>query len=57
MLTAAATTTGRLHSPRADPKMVNTKDVTPSRTVVNLLTKGEADMTVPRLERVDCLWD
>jgi hypothetical protein len=35
--------------------MVNLKDVTPTKTVVNLLTEGEGDMTVPRLESVDCL--
>ena len=39
-----------LHNPRADPKMVNSKDVTPSKTVVNILTKGEGDMTVRRPE-------
>ena len=30
--------------------MVNSNDVTPSKTVVNLLTKGEGDVTVRRLE-------
>jgi len=35
--------------------MVSSKDLTPSKTVVNFLTKGEGDMTVPRLESVDCL--
>ena len=30
--------------------MVNSKDVTSSKTVVNLVTEGEGDMSVRRLE-------
>jgi len=33
-----------LHNPKADQKMVNSKDVTSSKTVVNVMTEG-----------VDCL--